>query len=250
MLRKAGAEVVIVDDGIGNGTTDTGDPTLHQAGQAGNPSRVVFNTVCTNASSGEGVGGHGHINTSIVGGFDQRAGFPFQDLQGFQRGQGVNPYTRLAGTRVFSPGFSQASCGNSDTGLIQHTWQQGARISTNSWGCSGCAGSYDDSSQAFDVGVRDADPDLFGNQQLMHLFAAGNSGSSSGTVGTPGNGKNMLTVGASENFRPSDEDGNWTDGCNTGPTGADNAMDVIGFSSRVPSPPPPNSAADAASMKL
>jgi len=228
--------VVIVDDGVGNGSTNTGDPTLHQAGQSGNPSRVIFNTDCTSAGSAEGVGGHGHINTSIVGGFDDRSGFPFRDPEGFQRGQGVNPYTRLAGTRVFSPGFSQANCGNSDTGLIQHTWQQGARISTNSWGCSGCAGSYDDSSQAFDVGIRDADPDVAGNQQLLHLFAAGNSGSASGTVGTPGNGKNMLTVGASENARPDDEDGNWTDGCGLGPTGADDAMDVIGFSSRGPAP--------------
>ena len=228
--------VVIVDDGVGDGTTDTGDPTLHESGQAGNPSRVSFNTDCTSAGSAQSVGGHGHINTSIVGGFDERAGFPFRDPDGFQRGQGVNPYTRLAGTRVFSPGFSQANCGNSDTGLIQHTWQQGAQISTNSWGCSGCAGSYDDSSQAFDAGIRDADPSAAGNQELLHLFAAGNSGSASGTVGTPGNGKNMLTVGASENARPDDEDGNWTDGCAIGPTGADNVMDVIGFSSRGPAP--------------
>ncbi|NIQ98026.1 MAG: S8 family serine peptidase, partial [Desulfuromonadales bacterium] len=107
---------------------------------------------------------------------------------------------------------------------------------TNSWGCSGCAGSYDDSSQAFDVGVRDADLDEAGNQQLIVFFSAGNSGPTSGTIGTPGNGKNMITVGASENDRPSDEDGNWTDGCGIGPTGADSAMDVISFSSRGPAP--------------
>ncbi|HRE03309.1 MAG TPA: S8 family serine peptidase, partial [Ilumatobacteraceae bacterium] len=40
----------------------------------------------------------------------------------------------------------------------------------------------------------------------------------------------------SENYRPVDENGNWTDGCKTGPTGADNAMDIIAFSSRGPSP--------------
>ena len=68
------------------------------------------------------------------------------------------------------------------------------------------------------------------------VFSAGNSGPSGGTIGTPGNGKNMITVGASENRRPSDEGGNWTDGCNIGPTGADNAMDVISFSSRGPAP--------------
>ncbi len=63
------------------------------------------------------------------------------------------------------------------------------------------------------------------------MFAAGNSGPGAATVGTPGNGKNMITVGASENDRPA-----WTDGCGVGPSGADNAMDVIDFSSRGPSP--------------
>lgn len=228
--------VVIVDDGVGNGTAASGDPTLHVDGDGANPSRLQFVTSCHSVSSGESTGGHGHINTSIVGGYDERTGFPFEDPDGFQRGQGINPWASLASTRIFAPGFDLSACGGTDTGTIQHTWQQGARISTNSWGCSGCAGSYDDGSQAYDAGVRDADPAAPLNQELMVLFAAGNSGPGTGTVGTPGNGKNMLTVGASENDRPSDEDGNWTDGCAVGPSGADNAMDVIGFSSRGPSP--------------
>jgi len=228
--------VVIVDDGVGDGTVNSGDPTLHEGGDISNPTRLQFVTSCHSVSSGEGEETHGHINTSIVGGFDARSGFPFEDPNGFQRGQGINPWASLASTRIFAPGFSVAGCGGTDTGVIEHTWNQGARISTNSWGCAGCAGSYDDGSQAYDVGVRDADPSDSVNQELMILFAAGNSGSGSGTVGTPGNGKNMLTVGASENQRPEDEDGPWTDGCGVPPSGADNAMDVINFSSRGPAP--------------
>lgn len=228
--------VVIVDDGVGTGSVNSGDPTLHELGDDTNPTRLQFVTSCHSDPSGEGVDGHGHINTSIVGGYDARAGFPFVDPNGYQRGQGINPYASIASTRIFAPGFNLSGCGGTDSGTIEHTWNQGARISTNSWGCSGCAGSYDDGSQAYDAGVRDADPSDSVNQELMILFAAGNSGSGSGTVGTPGNGKNMLTVGASENQRPSDEDGNWSDGCAVGPTGADDAMDVIGFSSRGPAP--------------
>lgn len=71
---------------------------------------------------------------------------------------------------------------------------------------------------------------------MIFIFSAGNSGPSSATIGSPGNGKNMITVGALENDRPSDEDGAWTDGCAVGPSGADNAMDVIDFSSRGPAP--------------
>ena len=229
--------VDVTDDGIGNGLTNTLDPTFHEGGDTNNPTRIMYNVNCTAGnSSAEGVGGHGHLNTNIVGGFESRTGFPFIDPNGYIRTQGVNPFTRLAGHRIFGPGFNLGDCGGTDQGLIQSVQDNGADIMSNSWGCGGCAGSYDDSSQAFDVGTRDADLSEPGNQQLIMLFAAGNSGPGSATVGTPGNGKNMITVGASENQRPTDEDGNWTDGCAVGPSGADDAMDVIGFSSRGPSP--------------
>lgn len=229
--------VDVTDDGIGNRTTNSGDPTLHELGSTGNPSRVIYNVACS-ATNGT-VGGHGHINANIIGGFDIRdnattpgARFPGE----YQRGQGINPWARLGGTRVFAPNFSQSACGGTDAGVIKSVQDSGASISNNSWGCSSCAGTYDDSSQAYDVGVRDADLGEAGNQELVVVFSAGNSGPSASTVGSPGNGKNMITVGASENKRENDENGPWTDGCNTGPTGADNAMDVIAFSSRGPSP--------------
>ena len=231
--------VSVSDDGVGSGATanGAGDPTLTRLGD-GITSRVIFANNCTSSPTAGGIGGHGHINTSIVSGYDQRAGFPFLDPNGYQRGQGINPYGRTGNTKIFTDGgsFSLVNCGGTDTGLIKSEQDNGAQISTNSWGCSGCAGTYDDSSQAYDVGVRDADLTQAGNQQLIYIFSAGNSGSSAGTIGTPGNGKNMITVGASENYRPSDESGSWTDGCLIGPTGADNAMDIISFSSRGPAP--------------
>ncbi len=233
--------VDITDGGIGNRTTMTGDLTLHELGNIANPTRVVFNQTCGAANNNGTVEGHGHINANIALGYDLRAnaGTPGARFPGeYQRGLGMNPYGRIGGTRIFGSNgsFDESSCGNSDVGTINKSYTAGARISSNSWGCSGCASSYDDSSQAYDVGTRDADLATPGNQELITLFAAGNSGSGAGTVGTPGNGKNMITVGASENQRPSDENGAWTDGCAIGPTGADNAKDVIDFSSRGPAP--------------
>jgi uncharacterized repeat protein (TIGR01451 family) len=228
--------VDVTDEGIGNGTVNSNDPTFHESGDLSNPTRLAYVSNCTSNANGEAVGSHGHLNLNIVGGFESRVGFPFVDPNGYIRTQGVNPFARLAGTRIFGPGFDLSGCGGNDAGLIQSVQNDGAQIMNNSWGCSGCAGSYDDSSQAFDLGVRDADLTQPGNQELIMLISAGNSGPSAATVGTPGNGKNMITVGASENFRPDDEDGPWTDGCAIGPTGADDAMDVIGFSSRGPSP--------------
>ncbi len=97
--------VDISDDGIGDRTTNTGDPTLHVLGDTANPSRVVYNQHCGSAATNGTVRGHGHINANIAGGYDVRtnattpgARFPGE----YQRGQGMNPYTRLGGTRIFN----------------------------------------------------------------------------------------------------------------------------------------------------
>ena len=190
---------------------------------------------CTAEASGDDPLGHGHINASIVGGYDGRTGSPFQDPNGYLRGVGVSPYGRMASTKVFDNDghYDASACDYTDTGVIKHSQDLGAQISTNSWGAD-VGGDYDDAAQAYDVGVRDADLTQAGNQPLIIFFSAGNAGSGSSTIGSPGTGKNVITVGASENDRPSDEDGDWIDGCGIGPTGADNAMDIFDFSSRGP----------------
>jgi subtilisin-like proprotein convertase family protein len=226
--------VGLSDDGAGNGSVanGAGDPTFTTLGD-GVTSRVAFIQNCTANPKGNGVGGHGHLNMGIVGGYDEREGDPYQDADGYQRGMGVNPYGRMAMTKVFTNlgSFDIANCGGTDSGVIATSYNGGARISSNSWGCAGCAATYDSASQAYDARTRDALPATTGNQQFLFVFSAGNSGPGSGTVGTPGNGKNLITVGASENDRPG-----WVDGCGIGSAGADNAMDVISFSSRGPAP--------------
>ena len=227
----------ITDSGIGDRTTLTGDPTLHRFGQAANATRMIYNQACTAANGN--VDGHGHLNANIALGYDVRenASTPGARFPGeYQRGQGMNPFGRLGGTRVFAPTFDQSACGGSDSGVIAASYAAGARISSNSWGCALCASQYDVSSQAYDAGTRDADAVAAGNQQLITIFSAGNSGSSPTTIGSPGNGKNMITVGAAENARPDDEDGPWGDGCQVDSGGADNAMDMVFFSSRGPAP--------------
>ena len=221
----------ITDDGIGTGQLMPGDQTLHENGNSALASRVIYLQNCTTATGAGSVQGHGHINASIAAGYDMRAGFPFRDTAGYQRGLGVNPFQRIGGTRLFAPTLNLTFCGESYLGLIQQIVQQGAQISNHSWGCEGCADQYDDISQAFDVGTRDGDQDAGGDQSLLLVVAAGNNGPGPGTIATPGNAKNVLTVGASESYRP-----NWLDGCNVSIDGADSAMDIIEFSSRGPAP--------------
>src|SRR5205085_8778294 len=67
-----------------------------------------------------------------------------------------------------------------------------------------------------------------GLQQLIVVFAAGNSGSGANTVSSPGTAKNIISVAAGENVRGG------SDGCGVPATGADSANDIIGFSSRGP----------------
>ncbi len=219
----------------GSGVTamHTVDATLRVGGDAGGDSRVLyFNNCSAKADANVGdISGHGTINASIVAGFDLRDGVPFQDADGHQLGLGVNPFARIGSTAIFTPENSLAGCGDAYPGLIASVSRHGAQIVNNSWGSTVPPTTYDFAAQAFDAGVRDADAELAQDQPLIQIFAAGNSGNGAATIGSPGTAKNVITVGASENLRPF-----WNDGCGTGPTGADDSGDVIGFSSRGPAP--------------
>jgi subtilisin-like proprotein convertase family protein len=96
-------------------------------------------------------------------------------------------------------------------------------------------GAYNADSQSYDALVRDAQPagssfPTAGNQEMVIVFSAGNSGAGANSIGSPGTGKNVFCIGAAENVQPFG--GN--DGCGIADSGADNANDIIGFSSRGP----------------
>ncbi len=225
--------VDIVDDGIGNGvaTQAGGDVTFRVGGASGSASRVTYIADCTGTADGSGLEGHGHLNASIAGGFDNRAGNAFRDAEDYQYGLGINPYGRLASSRVFGDfGFDLSECGGNYLPAIRQSYTKGARIISNSWGCASCAGTYNTASQAYDAAVRDANSSAPGDQALLAIFSAGNAGSDSHTVGSPADGKNVISVGAVENQRPS-----WSDGCGYGAFEADNVQDIADYSSRGPS---------------
>ena len=228
--------VAVVDDGVGDGGTaaGAGDATL-TVDRDGITSRVTFARNCSLAPSAAGIAGHGHLNASVVGGFDQRAGFPFRFPGSYLRGQGVNPFARIANVKVFNNSgvFELDQCGGTHVELMAATQNAGVVISNNSWGAN-VGGDYNQAARDYDIGTRDADPNEPGAQPMLFVFSAGNAGPGARTVGAPGTAKNVLTVGASENARAFDEDGAWTDGCFVAPSGSDDAMDVAAFSSRGP----------------
>jgi hypothetical protein len=172
---------------------------------------------------------HGFLNAHIIGGFNDGVGTAYEDANGFNYGLGIAPWARVGVTAIF--GFSLTE---TPTSWEDAAYGQSARISSNSWGridpFTGLPLTrYDVTAQEYDSIVRDAQRGAAGNQQLTIVFAAGNDGPSSNTVSSPGSAKNVITVGASENVRPTG-----TDGCGIDNSGADSADDIAFFSSRGP----------------
>ncbi|HEX6884140.1 MAG TPA: proprotein convertase P-domain-containing protein [Planctomycetota bacterium] len=219
--------VDVHDDGVDRGSTTDVNTEFRVDGQAAGASRVAFNNNYSGDPLADGRAGHGNINASIIGGYNALTGTAYEDASGYNYGLGIAPWVRIGNSKVFSN--SGAGVFNQPTSTrMANAYNAGARISSNSWGYTS-GNAYNADTQAHDARVRDAVTGTAGNQELAIVFAAGNSGSAAGTVNPPGTGKNVLTVGASENFRMTG-----TDGCGIGNTGADSAMDIISFSSRGP----------------
>ena len=165
--------------------------------------------------------GHGTINASIVGGYNVNASFPYVDENGFKFGVGVHPYARLGVTQIFAPEYTNPSL----AAMVAKMYADGARVSNNSWGAYN--NSYTTDSQLYDSLVRDAQATVQGNQELTIVFSSGNEGAG-GHTSSPGNAKNVISVGASENLRPG------MDGCGIDTSGADDINSLIAFSSGGP----------------
>ena len=226
-LASAYPIVDITDDGIDDGTDVPVHPDFYEAGDLQRPDRLAYNANWTDDISADSAGGHGTLNASIASGYNALAGWRYQDVDGYNYGLGINPFGRVAGSKVFSNAGYWAFPDYGE--LAAYAYLRGTRILSNSWGESKGTGSYQLDDQIYDGLVRDANAAMPGSQPMTIIFAAGNSGPGSGTIGSPANAKNVITVGASESYRPT-----WVDGCFIGETGADNANDVISFSSRGP----------------
>ena len=258
-FNASGFVVDVTDDGADRNPTGAAPGTIPQDANAGpvpanhfvlwesgdrpigattptGTSRFVYKGRWGTASTGDGgqgLSGHGQLNMSIVGGYVPTGtvggvnfgAFPHADASGFRFGLGVAPYVRLANSVIFDPGYTDPDF----NAMLSAGYASGMRISSNSWGAS-VGGAYTTDAQTYDRLVRDTQAGTAGNQEAVIVFSAGNSGPGANTIGAPGTGKNVITVGAAENVHPFG--GN--DGCNIGDTGADNANDIIGFSSRGP----------------
>jgi uncharacterized repeat protein (TIGR01451 family) len=239
----SGFVVDVSDSGIDNGTTNVGHFGLYKSGTPASGTRVAYSRLEGAANSGStisGCDGHGNLNAHIIGGYNAMATSPHLDSAGYHYGLGICPFVKVGSSTIFDPDtFTNPNYPN----LASRAYRDGARVSNNSWGAD-TAGDYDADSQAYDALTRDAQPTgsavpTAGNQQMVFCFAAGNAGSSAGTVGSPGTAKNVIVVGAAENVHShaTANGGNsaaGNDGCSTPDTEANSAADIASFSSRGP----------------
>jgi hypothetical protein len=238
-FNASGFVVDVSDSGIDNGTTTPNHFGLRVGGSLAEASRVQYARLegtPNSPSTLQGCDGHGNLNSHIVAGYvPDAATLPspstHKDGSNFRYGLGVCPFVKVGSSVVFDPAYYTDP---SLPDLQARAYNDNARISTNSWGAN-TGGAYTTDDQTFDALVRDAQPatSVFptaGNQQMVVVFSAGNSGSGANTTGSPGNAKNVTTVGASEGVQAF----GGSDGCGVPDTMANSANDMATFSSRGP----------------
>jgi len=235
----------VTDEGLDNGTAgppdpDVDHPDLYEGGLKPGTDRVAYAIDYTPDSNPRDCGGHGTNVASIAAGHNDQPGAGSSDVEGFRYGLGVAPHALVGASKIFDcDGVFET--GVNFTDLTAAAYAGGARISNSSWGFTGTKlllGRYTDRSREYDALVRDAQPAVPGNQEMVEVFAAGNKGDDVvgstnegyASVTPPATAKNVISVGASESVRSIAT----TDGCGVPDAGANNASDVIDFSSRGP----------------
>ncbi|MGA1793265.1 MAG: S8 family serine peptidase [Thermoplasmatota archaeon] len=191
-LNGTGQIVAVADTGLDSGTNST----LHQDfkgrvmrtytyGRPGNWSDADIHVWDPSTSSWEYEGGHGtHVAGSVLGDGSASSGTysgmaPEADL--------VMQSTMTSTGSLSIPAYNT---------LFSDAYRSGARIQTNSWSTRSSYGNYTWRSWQ-------TDHFIWNNKDMMVLFSAGNQGSrGTYSVSTQASAKNVIAVGASENYRP------------------------------------------------
>jgi subtilisin family serine protease len=146
---------------------------------------------CTGSTCGAGtLSNHGtHTAALMVG--DGSSGTI--DPYGFLRGLGMAPSANLI-EQVYR--FQPSDPYFAMDLLIRESYLNHALISGNSWGPSATPLGYDMDTRLVDMGVRDADPENPGNQQINYILSIMNGNGGTSTQGTPDEAKNAFTIGS------------------------------------------------------
>lgn len=169
-----GVLIANVDGGV-----DTNHPNLINRFQA------CVGTTCGNAATDA----HGTHTAGIMAadGSDN-----VRNSGNFVRGLGVAFGAKMV-EQKYAPFFQQAG---GMLLLMKDSTANGALVSGNSWGPAGSPRGYDADTRQVDVGVRDADSTVAGDQSLTYVLSIMNGNGGTSSQGTPDEAKNPITVGS------------------------------------------------------
>ncbi len=148
--------------------------------------------------------GNTHLGTQLV--INEMWGDTHQDMGDFYAAQGLAYDSDLFSVRIFDGRGMWIGPGDNKEIVYVAREHGGAYVHSNSWG-SESNGAYGASDSDYDTVVRDAGD----GEPMIITVSAGNAGDgpSYQTTGSPGNAKNVITVGASENFLPGWQDADY-----------------------------------------
>ena len=175
-VTGSGVTIAIVDGGSDQSHADLAGQFVSCEGQS-----------CGGSASSS----HGTHTAGIVGATGASG---ITDSFGFLRGQGVAPGVSLL-EQTYSPTYTQPG---GMTLLMTESQRNGASASSNSWGPAGTPQGYDIDTLETDIGIRDADPDMPGNQQFSYVLAIMNGSGGTSTQGSPDEAKNIFTIGSTK----------------------------------------------------
>ncbi|MFO7792606.1 MAG: PKD domain-containing protein [Candidatus Saliniplasma sp.] len=194
-----GLNITIADTGIGDGTQ--GD-----AGHDDFTGRVIGGTDFGVEDDWSDGYGHGtHTAGLAAGDTHSGTGLQYQGHAPYYLSQGLAYDSGLYAQKLFDDkGDWSVPITVSYYDIIEDAKQNGdVYIHSNSWGEEEGDGAYSDSDSDYDRAVRDADPEITDNQPMVIVASAGNDGEKGySTIGSPGNAKNVITVGATESYMP------------------------------------------------
>jgi len=197
-------------EGITISTADTGigDGEVGDAGVEDFTDRVIGGYGFEQEDQWQDGHYHGTACTGLIAGDTHRGtGETWDEFEDgdmpYYMGQGLAYESEIFATKIFDDagGFIPAEY----YPIVEEPAQRSdTYIHSNSWG-AGTMGEYSDSDEVFDQTVRDADRDDDENVPMVITVSAGNDGGRGDydqETGSPGNAKNVITVGGNQPYNP------------------------------------------------